>query len=223
MTKVYSKDRILECLPTIDLVAEMAAAFQSYSAGNATVPPVGELLFPDVRGELHLKYGAVRGQDHFVIKVATGFYENPKHGLPPFGGCMLVMSQKTGAVEAVLLEGGELTNHRTAAAGAVAAKYLAPKSMSAIGIIGSGVQARLQADYLRRVTPCRQLHLWARNDNKAKATATDIAAMGFDVTVKTEIKELCAASQLIVTTKPSTLAPKKGSGKLAPFIPFFGN
>lgn len=203
MAKVYGKDQILSCLPDIDLVTEIAKAFENYSAGKAAVPPVGELLFPDVSGELHIKYGAVHGQEHFVIKVATGFYENPTLGLPPFGGCMLVLSQKTGAVEAVLLEEGELTNHRTAAAGAVAAKYLAPETVSAIGIVGAGVQARLQADYLRRVTSCRQLHLWARNDTQARAAAEDMAAMGFNVSVKTEIKDLCASSQLIVTTTPA--------------------
>ena len=203
MARTYHKDQILSVLPEIDLVAEIAAAFVNYSAGKAEVPPVGELLFPEVRGELHIKYGAVYGQDRFVIKVATGFYENPAIGLPPFGGCMLVMSQKTGAVEAVLLEEGELTNHRTAAAGAVAAKYLAPKSIPAIGIVGGGVQARLQADYLRRVTECRNIHLWARNKEQAEMAAVDIRAMGFHVTVSEGVRALCAASRLIVTTTPA--------------------
>ena len=203
MVSVYNKDQILGVLPGIDLVKEIAAAFTDYSAGRSDVPPVGELLFPEVKGELHIKYGAVQGRERFVIKVATGFYQNPKLGLPPFGGCMLVLSQKTGAVEAVLLEEGELTNHRTAVAGAVAAKYLAPKTVSAIGIVGGGVQARLQADYLRQVTDCRQLHLWARNSEQAKTAAEDIGEMGFNVSIEKEVSDLCAVSQLIITTTPA--------------------
>ena len=203
MTKVYSLDDILAVLPQVDVVREIAAGFQAYSDGNVTVPPVAELLFPDDHGELHIKYGAIRGDDVFVIKVATGFFNNPLAGLPPFGGCMLVLSQRTGAVEAVLLEAGELTNHRTAAAGAVAARYLAPSNIRCIGIVGSGVQARLQADYLRKVTDCRKLTLWARSPEKAKKAADDIAAMGYSVTLSPDMPNLCAVSNLIVTTTPS--------------------
>lgn len=203
MTSVYSLDQILAALHKIDLITEIAKGFQAYSKGFVTVPPVAELLFPDEHGELHIKYGAIKGDDVFVIKVATGFFNNPKINLPPFGGCMLVLSQKTGAVEAVLLEAGELTNHRTAAAGAVAAKYLAPKNIHGIGIVGSGVQARLQADYLRKVTDCRALTLWARNTDKARDAASDIAAMGYEVTVAPDVDSVCNASNLIVTTTPS--------------------
>ncbi|MBO6504083.1 MAG: hypothetical protein JJ850_10700 [Kordiimonadaceae bacterium] len=201
--KVFTRDQIMAVLPDVDLVSEIASGFAAYSAGKVDVPPVGELLFPENRGELHIKYGAIKGEDRFVIKVATGFFDNPTLGLPPFGGCMLVMSQKTGAVEAVLLEEGELTNHRTAAAGALAAKYLAPKTVSAIGIIGSGVQARLQADYLRQVTDCRTAYLWARDAGKAKAAAADITEFGFNVTVTSSVREVCENSNLIVTTTPA--------------------
>jgi len=203
MTKVYSLDEIMAVLPQVDVVGEIAQGFHAYSDGRVTVPPVAELLFPDNHGELHIKYGAIRGDDVFVIKVATGFFNNPHAGLPPFGGCMLVLSQKTGAVEAVLLEAGELTNHRTAAAGAVAAQYLAPSDMQSIGIVGSGVQARLQADYLRKVTDCRKLTLWARRLGKAQEAADDIAAMGYSVSLSPDVRSLCAVSDLIVTTTPS--------------------
>lgn len=203
MTKVYSLDKILAVLPQIDLVSEIADGFRAYSNGRVTVPPVAELLFPEDHGELHIKYGAIKGDDVFVIKVATGFFNNPKVGLPPFGGCMLVLSQKTGAVEAVLLEAGELTNHRTAAAGAVAAQYLAPRKVDCIGIIGSGVQARLQAGYLRKVTKCRKLTLWARDPDKAQKAADDMAELGYSVTLSQDVPSLCAVSNLIVTTTPS--------------------
>lgn len=203
MTKVYSLDEIMAVLPQVDVIGEMARGFQAYSDGRVTVPPVAELLFPEDHGELHIKYGAIRGDDVFVIKVATGFFNNPQIGLPPFGGCMLILSQKTGAVESVLLEAGELTNHRTAAAGAVAAQYLAPSDTHCIGIVGSGVQARLQADYLRKVTDCRKLTLWARDSDKAQEAADDISAMGYDVSLSLDVGSLCAASNLIVTTTPS--------------------
>lgn len=203
MTGVYSKDQINAVLRDVDVVAEIAKGFVSFSRGAVEVPPVGELLFPDVAGELHIKYGAIRGDDVCVIKIATGFFKNPQIGLPPFGGCFLVVSQKTGMIEAVLLEEGELTNHRTAAAGAVCAQALAPKNLKKIGIVGCGVQARLQADYLRRVTDCRDLTIWSRAGDPVGKAADDMSAMGFSVTVADTLDELCSQARLIVTTTPA--------------------
>lgn len=203
MTRVLRLDQIMAALPQVDLVAAIGEGFVALSDGKVEVPPVGELLFPDERGEMHVKYGAVRGDDAFVVKIATGFFGNPALGLPPFGGCMIVISQKTGMIEAVLLEEGELTNHRTAAAGAVAARALAPNDPQAIGILGSGTQARLQADYLRQVTPCRTLVLWGRTRASAEAAARDIAAMGYKTTVAATPAEVAATCRLIVTATPA--------------------
>ena len=203
MTRVIPLDRILAALPGIDLVPAIAQGFVALSEGRVEVPPVGELLFPEAHGEMHVKYGTVRGDTVFVVKIATGFFGNPRLGLPPFGGCMIVLSQTTGMVEAVLLEEGELTNHRTAAAGAVAAQALAPPGPGAIGIVGSGTQARLQADYLRRVTACRSVHLWGRDAASAARAASDIGAMGYSVTVAESPAAVAEACRIIVTTTPA--------------------
>lgn len=203
MTQIVTLKEILPLIPKIDVVGEVERGFVAFSQGKVTVPPVGELLFPRANGEMHIKYGAIDDDDVFVIKVATGFFDNPSRDLPPFGGCMLVLSQKTGLVDAVLLEEGELTNHRTAAAGAVAAKALTPQVVERIGIVGSGIQARLQADYLRRVLPCRRLDIWGRSRSKTETAAVDIAKFGYEVDVVDDIAELSARCQLIVTTTPT--------------------
>ncbi|WP_120632717.1 ornithine cyclodeaminase family protein [Ruegeria sp. EL01] len=203
MTVVYTRSEIEAVLPEVDVVEEIARGFVAFSRGDVEVPPVGELLFPECAGELHIKYGSIRGDDVCVIKVATGFYNNPKIGLPPFGGCMIAVSQKTGLIDSVLLEEGELTNHRTAAAGAVVARTLAPATPRTIGIVGCGTQARLQADYLRRVTDCRDLTIWAREGAQIERAVSDVMAMGYQVTVSQTLDELCDRSRLIVTTTPS--------------------
>lgn len=200
MTKVVPLDAILQALPYVDVIGEIERGFVALSEGKVEVPPVGELLFPDEDGEFHIKYGAIRGDDVFVVKLATGFFNNPRLGLPPFSGCVLVLSAKTGKVLYVLLEEGELTNHRTAAAGAVVARYLAPSRLEVIGICGSGVQARLQAEYLRRVTQCRTIILWARDVERAAQAVRDIARMGYSARLATNPEEVASSAQLIVTT-----------------------
>lgn len=203
MTKVYTRAEIDAVMPRVDAVEAIARGFEAFSRGEVEVPPVGELLFPDHAGELHIKYGAIHGDDVCVVKLATGFFNNPVIGLPPFSGCMIVLSQKTGMVEAILLEEGELTNHRTAAAGAVAAMALSATRIPAIGIVGTGVQARMQASYLRRVTACRELLIWGRSEQAARSAAFDIETMGFRVTTCISLNDLCEQARLIVTTTPA--------------------
>ncbi|MEM7173436.1 MAG: hypothetical protein AAF530_24950 [Pseudomonadota bacterium] len=128
MTRIVRLEEIEQSLPEIDIVKEVRDGFIAYSRGEVVVPPIGELLFPDDNGEMHIKYGAIKGDDVFIVKIAAGFFGNPDRGLPPFGGCVLVLSSKTGMVLSVLLEEGVLTNHRTAAAGAVTADALAERA-----------------------------------------------------------------------------------------------
>jgi ornithine cyclodeaminase len=197
---IVTLEQIVGLLEEVDAPKEMERAFVAYSNGEVQVPPVGELLFPNVNGEAHIKYGAVHGSEHFLVKVATGFPNNTKCGLPPFGGCMLLFNQHTGQLDAVLLEEGALTNVRTAAAGAVAAKYLAPSIVTRIGICGTGVHSRLQAGFLRDVTACRDLVVWGRDQHKATAAARDIGALGFETSVASSIREVARTCNLIVTT-----------------------
>ena len=204
MAQVFKLDEILDALKDIDVVDVIAQGFKALSEEKVVIPPIGEMLFPDVDGELHIKYGAIKGDEDFVVKMATGFFQNPSIGLSPFSGCMMVFSQKTGHISSVLLEEGELTNHRTAAAGAVAAKCLAPKNVNMIGIVGTGVQSRLQALYLQKITDCRNLVVWGRNKDKVELAAADMHAMGYEVKVAENLNDLCKLSQLIVTTTPAT-------------------
>ena len=204
MAQVFKLDEILKALKDIDVVDVIAQGFKALSEEKVVIPPIGEMLFPDVDGELHIKYGAIKGDEDFVVKMATGFFQNPSIGLSPFSGCMMVFSQKTGHISSVLLEEGELTNHRTAAAGAVAAKCLAPKSVNMIGIVGTGVQSRLQALYLQKMTDCRNLVIWGRNKDKAELAAVDMQKMGYEANVIENLNDLCKVSQIIVTTTPAT-------------------
>ena len=89
---------------------------------------------------------------------------------------MMVFSASTGLVEAILLDNGYLTAIRTAAAGAVAAKYLAPAQVETIGVLGAGAQARLQVAAAHLVRTARRILVWARGLAQAEGCARDIAA-----------------------------------------------
>lgn len=196
---VLRRAEIEQRLAGVDVLAAMERGFVAYSQGRAVVPPVGELLFKDPPGDAHIKYGYIQGDAVFVIKVATGFYRNPAKGLPGNAGLMLVFDATNGLPRAVLLDEGHLTNVRTAAAGAVAARHLAPRDVTAIGILGTGMQARMQALALKAVTPCRRLLLWGRRAAAAADCAADLRAGGFAVEVAATPAAVAAAANLIVT------------------------
>lgn len=99
-------------------------AYRDYSAGKLEQPPVGHLTFPESSGDCHIKYGAVRGDAIFVIKVATGFPDNPAAGLAVGNGLSLVLSAKHGNVLAVLHDEMFLTDVRTAIGSAIATRSL---------------------------------------------------------------------------------------------------
>jgi ornithine cyclodeaminase len=210
---IVSRAEIEALLPRIDSVAAMARAFEVYSAGRAAVPSVQEILFPAADGEAHIKSGYVNGDGVFVVKIATGFYRNPAAGLPSSSGTVLVFDAAHGFAEAILLDEGLLTDWRTAAAGALAAKHLAPREVTRIGIVGSGTQARLQAKLLRTITPCRAISLWARDTAKAERCAADLACDGFDVEIAGTCAAVAAAADLIVTTTPAK-APLLSAGDI---------
>lgn len=200
--KQLNRQQIISTLSELDLIPAIENGFIQYSMGNVVVPPVGELLMR--KGEVHIKYGYVKADDYYVIKIASGFYQNPKIGLSSSNGLMLLFSQQTGELVCTLLDEGYLTDIRTAIAGAICAKYLAPQKVTAIGIIGTGIQARLQAIYLKKVTPCRFLVVWGRNQLKLEEYRRYMQEHGFTVMIANSIAELAEQANLIVTTTPAT-------------------
>src|SRR3990167_2943302 len=202
--KIINLDQIKEALKIIDIIPAIEKGFIAYSNGNAVIPPVGELLFKNPPGDVHIKYGYIIGNEYYVIKVASGFYDNPKLNLPSSNGLMLLFSQKTGAVLGILLDEVYLTDLRTAAAGAIAAKYLAPSKITNIGIIGTGIQARLQLIFLTKITDCRNVIIWGRSLEKLTSFQAEMKQEGFSIQITQEIEAVTSGCNLIVTTTPST-------------------
>lgn len=197
---------ILHKNPVTELLQTIEDGFVMYSNKKVVVPPVGYLGFKHPPGDVHIKYGYIQGDDYYVIKIASGFYNNPTIGLPTGNGMMLLFSQKTGETLSILLDEGYLTDVRTAVAGAVAAKYLAPSTISCIGIVGTGMQARLQLEYLKSVIPCRKVIIWGRSEDKLSSFKAEPSLQDFSITTTSEIISLTSRCNLIVTTTPSRKA-----------------
>lgn len=204
MATVYTLQEIKKALSSVDLTFFIEQGFIAYSNNEVVVPPVGELIFEDPPGDTHIKYGYIKSDDIYVIKIASGFYQNPAIGLASSSGLMLVFSQKTGMLQTVLLDEGHLTDVRTAVAGQIAAKHVASKTIKAIGVLGTGIQARMQVEYLKSVTPCRELFVWGRTPKRVAEYKNDMEAAGFQVTPVDAPNQVVQHANVIITTTPST-------------------
>jgi ornithine cyclodeaminase len=205
VTTVLKLDAIKRLIDIPQLIREIEAGFVLYSEGKVIVPPVGFLHFDEPPGDVHIKYGYVSGDEHYVLKMASGFYNNPELGLPISDGLLLVFSQKTGEPKLILLDKCWLTDMRTAAAGAVAARHLAAKNIHHIGIVGTGVQARLQLEILREVVECKSCFIWGRDPTKVQIMIEDlrardsIQAWGLEIKATKDLDDLVSQCNLIVT------------------------
>ena len=203
MTEIYKLDQIKDALTRFDPIEAMEEGFAAYSQGRTIIPPVGELIFEDPPGDVHIKYGCIKGDDYYIIKIASGFYENHKSDLPNFDGLMLLFSQKTGQLLSILLDEGHLTNVRTAAAGAVAAKYLAPKNVTGVGVFGAGIQGRMQVEYLKSITPNREIWVWGINNEEREVYRQDMENKGYSVHPSGRPEDIATRCNLIIMATPS--------------------
>ena len=205
MPKLVTLDEIRLLLDTDSLIDEIEAGFVLYSDGKVNVPPVGFMHFDDPPGDVHIKYGSIQDDDYWVLKVASGFYQNPSLGLQSSDGVILVFSQRSGALELVLHDRCWLTDMRTAAAGAVAARHLAPRKIDHIGVIGTGVQARMQLEMLCSVVEAKSALVWGRNKEKVRRMVSELGSSdallvaGMEVRAVESVEELADRSRLIVT------------------------
>jgi ornithine cyclodeaminase len=202
--KIYTKKQIENCIDVPLLLEELEKGLILYSEKQVEIAPVGFMRFKNPPGDVHVKSGYIPREDLYVIKIASGFYANSNLGIPSSNGLMLLFSQKTGQLQAILHDEGWLTDLRTALAGAICAKYLSPRHVKCIGIIGTGTQAQQQLFNLQFVTPCREVLVWGRNRSKALSFAKDRALSSFNIRCVDSIDELAENCNLIVTTTNSS-------------------
>lgn len=188
----------------LGIVGVIEKAFVALSSGQVEMPPILSLDLHEFNGEVDVKTAYIRGFDSFAVKISPGFFNNPSIGLPSTGGLMVLFAVKTGEVQAVYLDNGYLTDIRTAAAGAVAARHLAPSEVACAGVIGTGIQARLQLRAAHLVRPFKRALVHGRDRGKSEACAQDLGyALNIKVEVANDPASLVAQSQLVVTTTPA--------------------
>jgi len=159
-------------------------------------------------GTLHAKLGVLTvTRPYAVAKINANFPDNPaRHGLPTIQGVLVLFDAARGTPLASM-DSALITASRTAAATAVAARYLAARYASTATFIGCGVQARAHIEALRHVRRIERVFAFDQNTEAAERFAAEARAR-FDVVVEvaTDLRRAASLSQIVITSTPSRRA-----------------
>jgi ornithine cyclodeaminase len=198
--RILCLDEIQRALNYSQVIARMRDALIAQSRGECDTPMPMHLDIAPVRGDVHIKSSYRRGGRYFAVKVASTFPANVTRGIPTGNGMMLLCCAETGTPAALLDDAGHLTDLRTAAVTAMVARELGRQDTT-LAILGSGIQARLQARMHAEVLKLETIWLWGRTPERVAACRGDIESLvpGVQVRVGQSPADAARRSRLIVT------------------------
>ena len=194
---ILGKDDLQALLDHREVIDRMRAALIAHSRGECSTPMPMHLDVPASQGEVHMKASYRQGGPYYVLKVASTF-------AGAGNGMMMMFSAETGAPAALLEDEGHLTDARTAAAAAMVALEL-KRSDTVLGILGTGIQARLQAQLHAAVLNLDEICIWGRRPEAVERCVSDIAALVPEAQVRGAATpaEVARRARLIVTCTAS--------------------
>ena len=192
MTLLLGRDDVERLLPPLACIEAVEAAFREHALGK--VPAPGILGMHAANGGFHVKAGFLGG--YFAAKVNANFPGNTE--LPTIQGAVILFDASNGRPLAIM-DSISITAMRTAAATAVAAKYLAREECETVLVCGCGAQAAAQLDALLCVRKPRRILAYDRDANRASAFAGRFGAKVAD-----NLPEAARASDIVVTCTTAT-------------------
>ncbi|MGI9413273.1 MAG: ornithine cyclodeaminase family protein, partial [Hyphomicrobiales bacterium] len=140
-----------------------------------------------------------------AVKVVTLYHGNAGTDIPTHQAVILIFDKSNGSPLAIL-DGRLITEMRTAAGSAAAARKLAVETPQVVTIMGNGVQARAHAQALAEVRPFGELRLWSRNEQKGRALAGEIGAVFF-----ADAEHAVRDADIVACTTSATVPILKGA------------
>jgi alanine dehydrogenase len=205
-TILLSRKDVVALLSLDDCIAAVENAFRA--AGQGRAEPSGILGFPSGEGGFHVK-AALLGvsRPYFAAKLNGNFRQNrERFGLPTIQGVIALFDGENGRPLAIM-DSIEITLLRTAAATAVAAKFLARPDSRVALVCGCGAQGRVQIQALTRVLPVSRVYVYDSNLLAAERFSHELApTLGLEITPTAEPGSPLRQSDVCVTCTTSRRA-----------------
>ncbi|MHA2391740.1 MAG: ornithine cyclodeaminase family protein [Promethearchaeota archaeon] len=200
---IISQEEVKQCLPMSEAIRAVQGAYIAFAQGRVKMPPVMHLDVSQYNGEVDIKSGYIEDFELIGTKIASGFYDNYKLGLPPGVAVIILLDLKT-SMPLAIMDGTYVTAYRTGAAGAVAAKVLAKKKSKIVGVIGTGTQARMQVLALNEIFPLKEIKVWGIDIAGRDLYSQEMTErLKMIVTPEDNIEDAVSEADIIVTTTPS--------------------
>lgn len=197
-------EEIRRAVTLAEVIPAVERAFVAYVRKKATVPSVMHLDFPSHGGEVHVKAAHLHGDREYVIKVASGFLANREKGIPYASGLMMIFSAETGYPIGMLIDNAYLTDLRTAAAGGIAAKYMATNDVEQVGVLGAGVQGRLQLEALMHVRTFSRVVIYDHHSHNVQRYLEEMKPkVNADIRPAANAEAAVRNSRIIITATPA--------------------
>ena len=198
MTLLLTRGDVERALDLERCIAAIEDAFRQRALGRPM--PGGLLGVHADAGTFHVKAACSADASYFAAKINANFPANPaRHALPTIQGVLTLFEATCGTPVAVM-DSMSVTTLRTAAATAVAARYLASPDASTLAIVGCGVQARAHLAALRVVRPVTRVFAYDADPSAAKRFADEMTSLHrLPVDVVARVEDGTARSDLIVT------------------------
>jgi alanine dehydrogenase len=217
MVLLLTESDVAALLPMEAAIGLMEEALAAFSTGRVRQPVRQALLVEPYGGYLGLMPAHLRAAegaaDALGAKAVTFYTANADRGLPTHMAVILLWDPATGQMLAIM-DGRLITEVRTAATSAAAAKALARADAATLALLGSGVQARSHLEAFRRVRPLREVRVWSRTRAHAEAFARESP---LPARVCDTPEEAVRGADLIVTATSSP-APVLAGRWLAPGV-----
>lgn len=183
--------RLLEFGPLVDAIREMFT--------KDCVMPVRHHHTIAVPGEpdaTALLMPAWTVGEYLGVKLVNVFPGNAVRGIPAVSGVYVLFDGTTGQAVA-LVDGGELTARRTAAASVLAADYLAREDAAHLLVVATGRLAAHQVAAYCAVRPIERITVWGRNPERAALVVEGLAGSGLEMAVATDLEAAVGEADIV--------------------------
>lgn len=201
-TLILSNSQVRGLINIPEVLKAVKNAFILYGRGVVQMPAKIYLHLDKYHGDFRAMPAYIESMEACGIKWVNVHPKNMRFGLPAVMATIILSDPRTGFPLAIM-DGTYITNLRTGAAGAIAAKCLARKNSSVVGMVGCGAQARTQLLALREVFKINFVRVWGNEPGCARRFLRDMRFLGIKMEIAGTISQCVKESDIVVTTTPA--------------------
>jgi len=201
-TLVVTRADVEAVLAMPEAIEVVERVFREHGLGKVQMPAKIYLDLPEYRGDFRAMPAYIPSLKAAGVKWVNSHVENKRLGFPTVMATLVLNDPET-AYPIAVMDATHITNVRTGAAGAVAAKYLARNDSKRVAFIASGVQAETQLEALKHVFEFEEIFLWDLEAKQCDSLKKKFPDLSSRMSVVQSPEEAVKRADIVVTSTPS--------------------